>query len=269
MGVVINVLLSMLGFSVFSAGIVLTKAGGAWLKWPGPKDRSYFKALGLWLLGFLLYNAAVVPNMIASRDLPPHIISAVSGWGIPAVVLLSAWLLKEKLFASDLVNALVMFAAIIIMSLSDRTGTAAAINQTAFYVLLFLPLALLLPLPFLRTGKSARPRAILLAIFAGCAGGLALVTMNIVVKSLGYDIFSYLDSPWPYIYILVSIAQFAGMQLAMRLGSMIVVGPLQYALMIIYPAAASYFVFQANLGLIQLLMIGVIVVACLLIMRKH
>lgn len=267
MSIVINVLLSMLGFSVFSAGIVLTKAGSTWFKWPGRKDRSFYKALGIWLLGFMLYNVAVVPNLIASRDLPPHIISAISGWGIPAVVLLSAWLLKEKLFVSDLVNALIMFAAIIVLSLSDRTGTATSIDQTAFYVLLGLPLVLLLPLPFFR--KNARLLAILLAVFAGSAGGLALVIMNIVVKSMGFDIFSYLDSPWPYLYILVSVTQFIGMQLAMRFGSMILIGPLQYALMILYPVAASFFVFHAPLGLIQLAMILVIVGCCVLILRKH
>jgi len=267
MNIVVNILLSMLGFSVFSAGIVLTKAGGAWLKWPGHKNRDFYKALAIWLLGFLLYNVAVVPNMIASKSLPPHIISAISGWGIPAVVLLSAWLLKEKLFKSDLINALLMFAAIIVLGLSDRSSAATQINQTSFYILLALPLVLLLPLIFRR--PSGRLRAILLAAFAGSAGGLALVIMNIVVKSLGFDIFSYLDSPWPYLYILVSVAQFIGMQLAMRFGSMILVGPLQYALMILYPVAASYFVFQAALGVVQLIMIVLIVACCVLILRKH
>lgn len=267
MDVVINVLLSMLGFSIFSTGIVMTKAGGAWLTWAGKRDRLFAKALGLWLLGFALYNVAVIPNLIASRDLPSHIISAISGWGIPVVVLLSFLLLKEKLFASDIIYSGVMFAGIIVLSILDKTGPAVKINQTAFYILLALPLLLLPAVFFRKTG--AKPRAILLAVFAGCAGGLALVIMNIVVKSLGYDIFSYLDSPWPYLYILVCVAQFVSMQAAMRFGSMILVGPLQNALMILYPVAASYFIFGASLGLVQLAMIGVIVFACVAIMRKH
>lgn len=263
----INVLLSMLGFSIFSAGIVLTKVGGAWLKWSGRRDRGFYKSLGLWLLGFLLYNVAVVPNLIASRELPPHIISAISGWGIPVVVLLSFIMLKERLYASDIISSVIMFGAIIMLSLNAQTGAAPAINQRAFYILLAVPVLLLTPLPFRRTGPKGR--AILLGLFAGCSGGLALVVMNIVVKSLGYDLFRYLDSPWPYLYILVCVAQFVSMQIAMRFGAMILVGPLQNALMILYPAVASFFVFGSALGVVQLLMIAVILAACLVISRRH
>jgi multidrug transporter EmrE-like cation transporter len=262
-----SVLLALFGFSVFSTGIVLTKAGGAWLKWQGQKTGAYYKALAVWLLGFVAYNASAIPNAIASKALPPYIISAISGWGIVVIVIMSYLILKEKLFISDYVNATLMVAAIMALSLLNRSGAANEINQTAFYVMLALPLLLLVPLVF--KGLAGRWRAILLAIFAGSAGGLALVIMNVVVKSLGYDLFRYFGTPYPYLYILVGVAQFVTLQMAMRFGSMIVVGPLQNALMILYPLACSYFIFGTSLGVLQLLMITLIVFSSVAILRKH
>lgn len=262
-----SILLSLFGFTVFSTGIVLTKAGGAWLKWKGKKNRVYLKSLTVWLIGFIAYNAAVIPNAIASKALPPYIISAISGWGIAVIVIMSYLILKENLFVTDFIYSALMVAAIFALSLLDKAKAASEINQTAFIVMLALPFILLVPLLFKNLG--GKPRAILLAIFAGSTGGLALVIMNVVVKSLGYDIFSYFNTPYPYLYILVGVAQFVTLQMAMRYGSMILVGPLQNALMILYPVACSYFIFGASLGVIQLLMIAVIVYCCVAILRKH
>jgi multidrug transporter EmrE-like cation transporter len=262
-----SVLLALFGFTVFSTGIVLTKAGGAWLKWPGKKTGGFYKALAIWLFGFIAYNAAAIPNAVASKALPPYIISAISGWGIIVIVVMSYLILKEKLFLSDYVNAALIVAAIVTLSLLDKAGVAHEINQTAFYVMLALPLLLLVPLVF--QGLSGKWRAVLLAIFAGSAGGLALVIMNVVVKRLGYDLFSYFGTPYPYLYVLVGVAQFVSLQVAMRHGSMIVVGPLQNALMILYPLACAYFIFGSSLSVIQLLMIALIVFCSVSTLRKH
>lgn len=262
-----SVLLALFGFTVFSSGIVLTKAGGAWLKWKGKKTGVYFKALAVWLFGFIAYNLAVIPTAIASKALPPYIISAISGWGIVVIVIMSYLILKEKLFVSDYIHATLLVSAIIVLNLLDEAVAASEINQTAFIVMLVLPLLLLVPLIF--KSFDNKLRAILLAIFAGSSGGLALVIMNVVVKSLGYDIFSYFETPYPYLYILAGVAQFVTLQMAMRFGSMILVGPLQNALMILYPLACSYFIFGARLGVIQLLMIVLIVYCCVAILRKH
>ena len=262
-----SILLSLFGFTVFSTGIVMTKAGGAWLKWEGKRNRVYFKSLAIWLIGFIAYNAAVIPNAIASKALPPYIISAISGWGIVVIVIMSYLILKENLYLSDFIYSILMVAAIFALSLLDKGTAASEVNQVAFYIMLALPLLLLIPLLF--KSLDSKPRAILLAIFAGSTGGLALVIMNVVVKSLGYDIFSYFNTPYPYLYLLVGVAQFVTLQMAMRHGSMILVGPLQNALMILYPVACSYFIFGASLGVIQLLMIAVIVFCCVAILRKH
>jgi multidrug transporter EmrE-like cation transporter len=221
----------------------------------------------LWLAGFICYNVAAIPNAIASKALPPHIISAISGWGITVIVLLSFVILKEKLYATDFIFSTTMVVAIWGLSLLDKPTAGVEINETAFYILLVLPWFLLSPLLVKRLG--AKPRAILLAIYAGSAGGLVLVIMNIVIKSLGFDIFSYFNTVYPYLYVLCGVAQFVAMQMAIRLGSMILVGPLQNVLMIVYPAACSIFIFGASLSLLQLVMIAVIVGSSFMIMRKH
>jgi drug/metabolite transporter (DMT)-like permease len=262
-----SILLAMLGYSVYSAGIVLTKSGGAWLKWPGRKNIAFARSLLIWLFGFILYNLSVIPTGIASGVLPPHIISAISGWGIPVIVLLSYLLLKEKLYRTDILFSLVMFAGIVVLSLFDQTPPAIRVNQTAFAVLLALPLLILPPLLFRKVGNKVQ--TILLATFAGCTGGMMIVIMNLVVKTLGFNIFAYLGSPWPYLYILCGILQFVSLQVALRKGEMILVGPLQNGLMILYPVASSYFVFGVRLHPVQLIMIAVIVFSGVSIMRKH
>ena len=262
-----SILLSLMGFSIFSAGIVLTKAGGGWLKWQGKRDRFFLKSLLVWLTGVLLYNVAVIPNAIASKTLPPHIISAISGFGITVMVILSFFLLKEKLFASDFIFSFIMVAGIFALSILDRSSASVKFNQTAFYIMLVLPFLLFLPLMFKKLGN--KPRAVILSIFSGCSGGFSLVIMNVVIKSLGYNIFSYFDTPYPYLYILSGLMSFVALQLAMRRGEMILVGPLQTSLMILYPAACSYFIFGSSLSLIQLAMIAVIIYACIAILRKH
>lgn len=262
-----GILLSLLGFSVFSTGVVLTKAGGAWLKWQGKRDRSFFRSLLIWLLGVILYNVAVIPNAIASKTLPPHIISAISGFGITVMVVLSYFLLKEKLYKSDFIYSFIMVAGIFALSILDRPEAGVTINQSAFAVMMALPLLLLLPAAFRKIG--GKPRAVLLAAFSGISGGLSLVIMNVVIKSLGYNIFSYFDTAYPYLYLLAGLLSFITLQLAMRLGDMILVGPLQTALMILYPVACSYFVFGASLGFFQLALVAVIIGAGIAILRKH
>ncbi len=262
-----SLLLTLLGFTIFAIGIVMTKAGGSWFGWKGKKDKRFVRALLIWIGGFALYNLSVIPNGIASRQLPPYIISAVSGWSISVMVILSWLFLKEKLFKSDLILTLSLMAGIFFLNLFDRQVADTSINMTAFYLVLAAPLLLLVPA--LLPGRTKRGRAIFLATFAGCTGGLALVVMNVVVKSLGFDVFAYLDKPFLYLYLLCGASSFVSLQIALRNGTMILIGPIQNASMILYPVAASYFIFGAALVPLQLLMILVIAGSVVMILRKH
>lgn len=262
-----GVLLAFLGFTIFSSGIVLTKAGSPWLKWQGKKTGIYRRYLTLWLIGFALYNLALIPNGMASRTIPPYIVSAISGWGIIVIIILSHFLLKEKIFISDFVYSAMIVAGIVTLNLAQKPVPSEQVDQAAFYIFLVLPFLLFIPAVFRKT--SGKPRAVLFASFSGCISGFSLVIMNVVVKQSGFDILSYFNTPYPYLFVSSGTVAFIALQMAMRWGDMMLVGPLQNSLTIIYPVICSYFIFQSRLSAIQIGAIVVIVYSCISIMKKH
>lgn len=267
MSAVTSVLLALIGFTVQSTGLVLTKAGSPWLKWEGERDARYRRSLVLWFFGFLLYNSAFIFTGLASRTLAPHVVSAISGWGIPVMVISSHLLLREALYRSDILCAGGIVAGIALLSLLERPDAAPVADLRAFYILLLAPLPLLIPA--LSARLSGRVRTALLAVFAGALSGFTLVIMNVMVKAYGADLSAYLRSPYPYLFIAVGTAAFVALQMALRLGELIVVGPLQNALLIIYPAICSWLVFGVRLGAAQIAVIAAILACCLAILRRH
>lgn len=267
MGSTFSVMLALIGFTVQSTGLVLTKVGSSWLKWEGQKDTRYRRSLGIWLLGFLFYNSAFIFTGLASRTLPPHIVSAISGWGIPVIIILSHLMLKESIFRSDFLYAGGIVAGIALLSLIERPAANLAIDLRAFYILMLAPLPLLLPTLLRPVGNRARTA--LLAVTAGALSGFTLVIMNVMVRIGGASLVDYLRTPYPYLFVLVGTASFVALQLALRHGDLIVVGPLQNGFLIVYPAVCSWLVFGVQLGLVQISAIAVILTCCLAILRQH
>jgi len=262
-----SILLAFFGFTLLSAGVVLTKAGSPWMKRNGRKESGFYRYLAIWLSGLLLYNLAMIPNGIASKTLPPHIVSAISGWGIIVIIILSYFFLKEKVFLSDLIYSIMIIAGIIILNVAEKPAEVEHLDKTAFYILLSIPFLILLPALIKNIGFKVK--TVLFSIFAGCLGGFTLVIMNIVVKEHGYDIISYFSTPYPYLYMLAGFSAFIALQLAMRWGDMMVVGPLQNSFIIIYPVICSYFVSHSDLGVFQIAALVVIVYSCIAILKKH
>ncbi len=85
--------LSIFAYTLLSIGLVLQKKGIAWIGFKGKKDGNFYRPLAIWFAGFLLMNLYIVPNTAALKHLPPHIVSAMAGWGVVVLVLLSVWLL--------------------------------------------------------------------------------------------------------------------------------------------------------------------------------
>ncbi len=261
--------LALLGFTLLSSGVVLTKAGAPFMQWKdrGPRDARFYRYLATWLVGFALYNVAIIPNGMASDALPPHVVSAISGWGIPVMVFLSSVLLKERLYRSDFLYSAGIVAGIAILNLAEAPADVLQIDKTALYVLLALPFLLLVPVPFRAVPHKAK--AILLASAAGCIGGFALVLVNVAVKEFGFDPAGWFGSPYPYLFMSTGTVAFVSLQLAMRWGNMMLVGPINNSLIILYPALCSVLVYDASLGALQLLAIALIVASCVMILRKH
>jgi len=168
------------------------------------------------------------------------------------------------------------------LGLLERPSSALPINLGAFYGLMLAPLLILVPLPLLKSragavcqgadgspAKPGRARTVLLAIFAGLLGGFTFVIMNVMVRTLAPNLAAYLRSPYPYLFVLVGTVAFVALQMALRQGAMIVVGPLQNAFLIIYPAIGSWLVFGVRLGLVQAAAIAAILACCLAILRRH
>jgi drug/metabolite transporter (DMT)-like permease len=267
MSIVIGNLWAFLAFTIFSSGTVLMKAGSAWLKWHGPRNSQFRRALFLWLLGFFFYNVSIVPNLLAAKALPAYILAAVSGWQIVVIVLLSAWWLKEHVYTADIFYAALIVASIFILNISEKAGQTGNVNAAAFYVLLLSPFILLLPAIFKKT--SIRLKATLFSFFSGCINGISLVILNIVTHQYGLDIFAYFLTPYPYLFLSCGLIGFIALQLALRWSDLMLVGPLQTSLTIVYPAFCSFFIFGLNPGIIQIVSIIVVVFSCIAILRKH
>lgn len=112
-----NVLLAICGTTIYSAGVILQKKGSGWMVRNKKHKGNSLSVFTLWLIGMLFsYAISTLPIGIASKDLPPHIISALSGWSIVAVAFLSSFFLKERLYPTDIFYSFVIVGCIIVLS---------------------------------------------------------------------------------------------------------------------------------------------------------
>ena len=263
-----SVLLALFGYTLFSTGNVLQKKGVSWLNWKGAKDKKYAANLLIWGLGILLsYVVSIIPNGMASINLPPHIVSAISGWGITAIIILSYFLLKEKLYKSDILYSIVIIGAIFIIGIFQKASPIYKVNRYALYLLVFLPFLLLIPALLKHTGNKIK--TVCFSIFGGIGGGLTIVILNIAVKEYGASAAGYITSPYLFMYGLIGITTAIVMQLAYKYGQMVLIAPLQVSFNIIYPIICSYFIFNTPVGILQIGAIMLIVLSCYMILKKH
>lgn len=260
-------LLTLSGMTLYSGGVVLQKKGSAWMTWKDNKNKRYTAMLFMWSLGILFsYVISALPNGIASKFLPPHIISAVSGWGIITSVFLSFIFLKEKLYLSDIIYSIVIASSIFLMCFYTRPG-GYSLDKKYLYPLLLSPLLLLLPV-FLKS-TSDKLKTILLSLFSGISSGLTIVFMNLLVKESQDTIAGIIGSPNFIIYIICGLSSAIAMQAAYRYGDIILIAPLQTSLTIIYPVICSYFLLNSSITGVHLLSILIIVISCWGILKKR
>ena len=264
----ISVLLAMFGMTIYSTGVILQKKGSHWMIWKGKRGKGFFIMLCVWLVGILLsYTISALPVGVASKDLPPHIISALSGWSIVVVILLSCLFLKEKLHISDMFYSLLILASTFCMGILQETAEQYTINRSCIPVLLFIPFLLLIPL-FLKSTEN-RYKVILLSVFSGILGSMTIVFMNILVKECGNSISGVLSSAYIYVYFFSGIASVIAAQAAYRMGDVILIAPLKTSFSIIYPVISSYFLLDSGITVIQMLLILSIMISCWGILTKH
>lgn len=259
--------LSIFAYTLLSIGLVLQKKGIAWIGFKGKKDRGFYRPLAIWFAGFLLMNLYIVPNTAALKHLPPHIVSAMAGWGVIVLVILSVWLLQESFTFSDGIFLVLIVASIVILNFFERSTGQDIIRMaplTAAAVFPFVVIAL--ALTRLATRKI---RAVLLAGVSGFSTGMILIAMKILVMNHGFIISAYLSSAYFYLYLVFSLTAFLTLQAAYKMGKMMAVGPVQYTAAILYPVLCSAAVFGNRISIIQSLSVAALVISVAGLLRKR
>lgn len=262
-----SLFLTVLAYSLLSTGFVLMKKGISWINYKGKKGKQYYKNLFTWFLGFITLNSYIVPNTVALNFLEPHIVSAFAGWGVIALVFLSHIILKEKIYKSDFIYTLVIFISIVLLNIFEHQENQVMVQMPFFISACLLPFFLLALALFKPVSK--RLKTILFASVSGISTGMIIVTIKVLVTFSGLHIRQYFSSPYFYVYLFFSLAAFITLQVSYKLGHMMLVGPVQYSVAIIYPAVCSFFVFGNNLKLTQIASIGLIIYGTANIMKKH
>ena len=263
-----GVLLALFGTTLFSTGVILQKKGAGWMAWKDKINARFISTFFLWLIGMLLsYAISAIPMGMASGSLPPHVVSAVTGWSIVVIVFLSNFFLKEKLHTSDAAYSVLIVLCILLLGRFEGMSHALSMNTGHLYTLLFAPFVLLIPVFFRFTGL--KQKVILLSVFSGFLGGLTLVFMNILVKESGGSLSGIVSSANLYIYFAAGIVSVAAKQAAYRLGDVILITPLQTSFSMIYPLLCSYLLYHASIAPAQVLLVLLIVLCCWGIQKKR
>jgi len=261
------IFMALVAYSCISVGFVLMKLGIGWIGWKGKRNRTFYRCLALWLSGFIIMNIYGVPSAIALKRLPPHIVAAFAGWGIVVLVFLSHFLLKEKIHKSDFLFSLAIVAGIFLLSFFERQSPDNDIDIKGMIFLGSFPVILFIL--GLSNRLSARMKTVLFASVSGVSAALMVVFLRLLVLKYRYQIVLYFDSPYLYLYIGFALLSFIALQMAIKNGAMMVIGPVQYSATILYPLPAAFLIFHRGIGPIQFLALGVIVYSVVAILKKR
>lgn len=263
-----SVLMALFGTTIFSTGVILQKKGSVWMNWNKKINSGFVMMFSVWLAGILLsYAVSTLFVGAASKSLPPQMVSALNAWSIVAIIFLSYFFLKEKLYASDIMYSAVIMACILIISRLETGEAVTAVNTRYLVWLLAAPFIILIPV--FTKFTDTKQKTVLLSVFSGFLGGLTIVFMNILVKEAGSSLQGMLSSPHLYIYFFAGVVSVAAKQAAYRLGDVILITPLQTSFSMIYPFVCSYILFNANISSIQALVVLIIILSCWRIQKRR
>jgi drug/metabolite transporter (DMT)-like permease len=269
-----SIILALLGILLHSIGILLQKKGTSninfkeFINLKMLKNIKVSSDLIIWVTGLLLaYNISIFPTAIASKELSPQVVSAISGLGIVIIIILSHFFLKEELYKTDIVFAVIIIVCISVICITQQKEFITYIDSTAFYVLTFSPFLLLIPAFSNRLMNKIK--AVLYASISGLTGGIAYIILNIAVKKCGDSFIGLFSSAYIYEYIIIGFISGVFLQVSYKFGDIIHIVPIQMSLTVIYPLICSYFIFHKSISLVQDLSILVIALCCWIILSRH
>lgn len=267
MSTALGLLLALIAYTLLSAGLVGMKKGIGWIGRRKARDERFRRNRRIWLAGFFASNLFVVPNALALDRLPPHIVSAMAGWGVIVLVRLSRDWLDEPLRPSDPFFSALIVAAIAGLNLLEHAGPAGPLSGGRLAAAVLIPAGL--ALPACMPGLGRRRRALLFAAVSGMAAGLIVICLEGLIESSGFRFAEWLSSPILYLNLACSLGAFISLQVSYKLDAMLRVGPVQYAGTILYPAVCSWWVFGNRLSPLQWVSLGLIALGAAGILNRR
>ncbi len=264
---IFSIIMAMTAYTCISAGFVLMKKGISWIGWKDKKNKKYFLNLFLWISGFVIMNIYGVPSAIALRNIPAYIVAAFAGWGIIVLVFLSHYFLKEKIYSSDYFFSIIIVIGIILLNIFNNPSDQLEIKIIWMIMLGIFPLILFLT-GFLKK-ISSKIKTIIFALVSGISAGLMVVFLSLLVLNYQYKILLYFNSIYLYLYIGFALLSFFSLQIALKMGEIIILGPVQYSANIIYPLLVSLLALNQIIVIVQFLAILLIIYSLTKILKKH
>ena len=264
---ILSIIMAMLAYTCISAGFVLMKKGISWIGWKEKKNSKYFKYLFIWISGLVIMNIYGIPSAIALKNLPAHIVAAFAGWGIISLVFLSYFFLKEKVYISDYIFSLIIVFGIVLLNVYEKPVSQQKSNTVWILILCVIPVFLFL-ISFVRS-LSLKIKTILFASVSGISAGLMVIFLGLLVFNFKYEVILYFGSSYLYLYIGYALLSFLALQMALKKGVMMVIGPVQYSTNIIYPLFASLLIHNRQIILIQYFAVILIVYSVSKLLKNH
>lgn len=265
----VYVLIALLGSTISAVGVVFQKKGLEWVAFiKTKKQQPFYTHLSTWIFGiFLTYVLSAIPVSLASKELPPHIITAMSGWGIVIVIALSHMILKEKIYFSDFIYSLLILGSILVIGFLSKKVSKLEVDRGTLNILFLIPFTILFPIPFKKI--SNKVKSALLAIFAGSMGSLAIIFFNLLVRRIFIYGIKGIQIDFTILYLFTAVSGAIAEQIAFRIGQMTVVESIRISLFILYPVFCSIFLYSALVDYWQLIAIVIIIISCYGIFRKR
>lgn len=254
----IGALLGILAYFLLALGFVFQKKGIGIFS----KERKKLDFI-FWISGLILININPFINFFALNLVPSYVINAISALTIVFTILLSALLLKEKLFTSDIIY--IIGITIMIASITFKTKDTPQLMPPFILSLIFavLPIILFfLIIPFMHLasknkleGKGSMPafiKVIIPSITSGSMAGFMVVAMKLLQLDKGSQLnLTYFSSIYLYLFLLNGLISFIAIQIAYKNGSMIMIAPMQYGFTVLYPIIISLFLFPLKNGFFE------------------
>jgi drug/metabolite transporter (DMT)-like permease len=256
--------LALFGNFLLSLGFSLQKKYVSWLSAKRRGVRIKRGEIIGWLSGFTLMNLQPIFNYLALGKLAPNIVAAIGGSNIVFTIILSYFLLGERIPAGKIPWIALMAGSLALAGFVGQESSKQ-FQVEAFWTAFFIPTGFAMLVLLANRKMTPAQVGIFLGSAAGALGGFMVLALEALRMTRGSDFMSWIFSPYLYVYIFCGISSFSIKQVAFERGRMAAVAPSFYGLLVLYPSIATYFVSSVPLHPQQILALLGISVSIILI----